>query len=118
MKPNFSPPHSGKDLFGEPGHVAAVDHDAAGGRTRHAPDQAQEGRLAGAARPLEGHDLSPLDPHCDPVDRTHLVGPPRVVDLGGLFGVDQGAVTTGHVRITSSGSVIAAFHAGMIVLAT
>ena len=117
-KTELSPAHLCEDLFGKLGHVAAVDHDAAGGRARHAPDQAQEGRLAGAARALEGHHLSPRHRHRHPVDRTHLVGPPRVVDLGGVFGEDQGKVRGVHDRITSSGSAIAAFHDGKIVLAT
>src|SRR5204862_5063091 len=46
---------------GQPGHVLALDQDAAGGRLLEAGDHAQRRRLSAAARPEEGEELAPTD---------------------------------------------------------
>src|SRR5262249_35749414 len=53
-------------VLGEParrqlGEVVTEDTNRAGGRALHTPEQSQEGRLAGAARAEDGHDLALAD---------------------------------------------------------
>jgi len=82
-------PHRSQTSLRQARDVAAVDLHVAAGRPAHAADQAEQRRLAGAARPFEHHRLA-LDHLEGDVDhRLFFVGQATVVYLAEFVRRDQ-----------------------------
>ncbi len=84
-EPERPAPHIREKALGQARDVAAGEHDPPRRGTRHAPDDAEEGGLAGAARPLEDGHLARLQGAADPVERDVLVMPAGVEDLADVL---------------------------------
>src|SRR5207245_5993933 len=64
-------PQRGQLVVGQLAKVPSLEEHAAGARTVERPEELEQRRLAGAARPLERDELTGLDLEIEPVECAH-----------------------------------------------